>query len=53
QEDSQIISEEAIERLGRELQDPEGFEIYGEVQTWLAAELGIKASDKVVHSTVR
>jgi len=45
----QIIPAEAIERLGKELQAPEGFDSYGEVQTWLAAELGSEASYKVVH----
>lgn len=49
----QIIPAEAIYRLSKELLDPEGFESYGEVQTWLEAEMGIQASYKVVHATVR
>lgn len=40
-------------RLRQELQDPEGFKSYGEIQTWLRADLGIEASYKVVHATVR
>ena len=43
----------AVERLRQELLDPEGFSSYGEVKTWLEAVLGIKASYKVVHATVR
>ena len=35
-----------------ELAQPEGFESYGEVQTWLKASEGIDASYKVVHDTV-
>ena len=49
----QIIPKWAIERLRQELKDPEGFQSYGEVQIWLLAELGIKASYKVVQKTVR
>lgn len=35
-----IIPEWAIESLKRELKDPQGFESYGELQTWLKAVLG-------------
>lgn len=49
----QIIPDWAIERLKQELKEPEGFHSYGEVKTWLQAELGILASYKVVHATVR
>lgn len=48
-----IISLEVRERLLLELAQPEGFESYGEVQTWLKASQGIDASYKVVHDTVR
>ena len=41
------------ERLKEELKDPEGFSSYGEIQTWLEAVCGVKASYKVVHETVR
>ena len=37
----------------RELGDPEGFKSYGEVQVWLKAIMGVEASYKVVHDTVR
>lgn len=48
-----IISQQVRERLKLELEDPKGFESYGEVQTWLKASEGIDASYKVVHDTVR
>lgn len=47
------IPQEALEKLRLELQEPEGFSSYGEVQKWLRSILGIEASYKVVHSTVR
>lgn len=43
----------AVEKLREELKDPEGFSSYGEVQKWLKAVLGVSASYKVVHATVR
>jgi transposase len=49
----QAIPNWAVERLRQELQEPEGFKSYGEVRTWLQAVLGVEASYKVVHSTVR
>ncbi len=49
----QTIPAWAVERLRQELQKPEGFKSYGEVRTWLKAVLGVEASYKVVHSTVR
>jgi putative transposase len=39
--------------IKKELSDPEGFKSYEEVQTWLLASEGIKASYKVVHEVVR
>lgn len=48
-----IISLQVRERLLLELAQPQGFESYGEVQTWLKASEGIDASYKVVHDTVR
>lgn len=48
-----IIPEWAIESLKQELLDPEGFQSYGEVQTWLKAVLGIEANYHVVHNLVR
>jgi hypothetical protein len=49
----QSIPNWAVERLRQELQESEGFKSYGEVRTWLKAVLGVKASYKVVHNTVR
>jgi putative transposase len=49
----QAIPNWAVERLRQELQEPEGFKSYGEVRTWLQAVLGVEASYKVVHNTVR
>lgn len=48
-----VIPKQAIACLEKELKDPEGFSSYGEVQTWLYAELGIKANYHVVHNLVR
>lgn len=48
-----IIPDWAIEQLQQELKDPEGFESYGEVQTWLKAVLGISANYSVVYKLVR
>ena len=39
--------------IKQELSEPEGFKSYEEVQTWLLASEGIKASYKVVHEVVR
>lgn len=47
------IPEWAILALKPELLDPEGFETYGEIQTWLQAVLGIEANYHVVHNLVR
>ena len=48
-----VISEEVRLQLRQELADPLGFSSYGEVQLWLKAIMGIEASYKVVHDTVR
>ena len=39
--------------LSKRLQEPEGFNSYGEVKDWLERKLGVSASYKVVHDTVR
>lgn len=39
--------------LSKRLQEPEGFNSYGEVKDWLLQKLGVSASYKVVHDTVR
>jgi len=41
------------QQLARELEDPEGFASYGEVQQWLAAIHGQVVPYKTVHKTVR
>ncbi len=44
---------EVREVLKERLQDPEAFQSYMDVKTWLEQEYGIVASYKVVHETVR
>ncbi len=39
--------------LIKRLQEPEGFNSYGEIKDWLEQKLGVSASYKVVHNTVR
>lgn len=48
-----IINSAVREKLVQELSDPQGFSSYGEIQTWLQAVMGVEASYKVVHDTVR
>jgi transposase len=47
------ITGEVLAALERELQDPDGFSSYGEVQQWLAAVYGQQVPYKTVHQTVR
>lgn len=47
------IEGEVRQALVEELQDPEGFQIYAEVQRWLAAVHGRQVPYKTVHKTVR
>jgi putative transposase len=47
------IPPEVRSLIKKELSVPEGFKSYQEVQTWLLASEGIKASYKVVHEVVR
>ena len=49
----QAITGEVLAALKRELQEPEGFSSYGEVQQWLAAVQGQSVPYKTVHKTVR
>ncbi|MGH7998998.1 MAG: hypothetical protein ACREPR_06120, partial [Brasilonema sp.] len=44
---------EGVSHIKEELKDPQGFKSYEEVQRWLLASEGIKASYKVVHEVVR
>jgi putative transposase len=39
--------------LIKRLSEPEGFKSYGEIKDWLDLKLGVSASYKVVHDTVR
>ena len=50
---SRKISPEVEEKLKKELQDPEGFTSYKEVQVWLKALEEIEMSYQGVHSVVR
>ena len=48
------IPEEARYQLEKRLNDPDnGFERYGEIQTWLQKEYNINASYKAVYATVK
>ena len=47
------IDGEILAALKRELEDPEGFQSYGEIQHWLAVVHGQQIPYKTVHQTVR
>ena len=47
------ITGDVLDNLKRELEDPEGFESYGEVQRWLSLFQGQDIPYKTVHKTVR
>ena len=48
------IPTEARDNLEKRLNDPDnGFQSYGEIQTWLQEEYNINASYKAVYATVR
>ncbi len=47
------IPEAVMERLQKQLEDPDKFRSYGAVRNWLKEECGIDASYKVVHEAVR
>ncbi|MEH1833898.1 MAG: hypothetical protein V7L29_17960 [Nostoc sp.] len=36
-----LISGEDLERLKKRLQEPSGFQSYGQIQQWLKSELGL------------
>ncbi|HBE18755.1 MAG TPA: helix-turn-helix domain-containing protein [Cyanobacteria bacterium UBA11149] len=48
-----VVPDWAIERLSEELNSSKAFSSYGEVQNWLAEELGVKVNYDVVHKLVR
>ncbi|QIZ73186.1 helix-turn-helix domain-containing protein [Oxynema aestuarii] len=47
------IPSEVMDSLRDRLQEPNGFQSYGEVKTWLKEKFDIDASYKVVHEAVR
>lgn len=47
------LSDEVLADLQRELNEPEGFESYLEVQRWLLAVHGVEVPYSTVHSIVR
>lgn len=47
-----VIPEWAQKALAKRLQEPEGFESYGEIQEWLRTKLGVVAAYKTVHKLV-
>lgn len=48
-----VIGAQVREQLQQELQDPQGFNSYKEVQQWLRAVHGMDVAYKTVHKTVR
>ena len=48
-----IVSGEALERLKQRLQDPQGFQSYGQIQKWLGSEFGLNIAYKTVYQLVR
>ena len=47
------ISGSDLERLKQQLQEPSGFQSYGQIQQWLKSELGLSLADKTVYEIVR
>lgn len=48
-----IVRGEALERLRQRLQDPQGFQSYGQIQKWLGSEFGLNIAYKTVYQLVR
>jgi len=48
-----IVTGEALERLKQRLQESEGFHSYGQIQQWIATELGLDIAYKTVYQLVR
>ena len=48
-----IMNPETVERLSKELQDPEGFNSYKEVHQWLTSCCEVKVAYRTVHQGVR
>ncbi len=47
-----IVAGEDLERLKQRLQQPQGFQSYGEIQQWLQSELGLSIAYKTVYQLV-
>src|SRR4028118_758803 len=48
-----IMSPETVERLSKELQEPEGFSSYKEVHQWLTSCCEVKVAYRTVHQWAR
>ncbi len=48
-----IMNPETVERLSKELQEPEGFSSYKEVHQWLTSCCEVKVSYRTVHQWAR
>ena len=46
------IQGEALQQLQERLNQPQGFQSYGQIQQWLQQELGMTVKYKTVHQTV-
>ena len=47
-----IVAGENLERLKQRLQQPQGFQSYGQIQQWLKSELGLSIAYKTVYELV-
>ena len=48
-----IVSGSALERLKQRLQEPQGFQSYGQIHQWVVTELGLDIAYKTVYELVR
>jgi len=48
-----VMNTETIERLSKELPEPEGFSSYKEVHQWLTSCCEVKVADRTVHQWAR
>jgi putative transposase len=48
-----IMNPETVERLSKELQEPEGFSSYKEVHQWLTSCCEVKVAYRTVHQWAR
>ena len=48
-----IVNGEALSRLKQRLQSPQGFHSYGQIQQWIATELGLDIAYKTTYQLVR